>query len=47
MLKKIGKFLTSRMAIVGSAILLQAVILVLTIWQLSEYYVYLYAGFPC
>ena len=45
MLKKIGKFLTSRMAIVGSAILLQAVILVLTIWQLSEYYVYLYAGF--
>ncbi|MHC1750398.1 MAG: cardiolipin synthase [Cellulosilyticaceae bacterium] len=44
-MKKIFKFISSRMVIVGCLIALQAVILILTIWKLSNYYAYVYAFF--
>lgn len=44
-MKKLLKFLFSRMFIVGILILVQAVTLGLVIWKLSEYFVYVYAAF--
>lgn len=44
-MKKTLKFLFSRMFIVGILLLIQATILGLVIWKLSEYFVYVYATF--
>lgn len=44
-MKKLIKLVFSRMFIVGILILLQAVILGIGIWQLSEYFIYLYVLF--
>lgn len=44
-LKKILNFITGRMFIVGVSIFIQVLILVFTIWKLSEVFVYLYALF--
>lgn len=44
-MKKIFKFLFSRMFVVGSLILFQALIITALIWTLSKYFVYVYAGF--
>lgn len=44
-MKKLLKFLFSRIVIVGLLILLQIVILALGIWKLSKYFVYLYGIF--
>lgn len=44
-MKKILKFICSRMVIVGCLIALQAAVLVLTIWKLSNYFAYVYAIF--
>lgn len=44
-MKKILKFLFSRMVAVGALIALQALILILLIWKLSNYFVYVYAFF--
>lgn len=45
LLKKLIKLVTTRMFVVGFSIFVQVLILVFTIWKLSEYYVYLYVAF--
>ncbi|MHC1749259.1 MAG: cardiolipin synthase [Cellulosilyticaceae bacterium] len=44
-MKKVLKFLFSRLIIVGLLILVQVMTLVFAIWKLSKYFVYLYAFF--
>lgn len=44
-MKKLFKFLFSRLVLVGTLILIQAVILAFLIWKLSSYFVYVYAFF--